>query len=218
MNETSSFFTGIQFFDSAKFLELFLKLALDLIVCYIICAKIYYKTYRNRVYLFTFVAFNLIIFLVCYLLNSITLGLGFSFGIFAIFSILRYRTQSLPIQEMTYLFISISIAIINALSNNSIPLSILFLTNIILVLAVYILEKKLSTNEKMKLIVYERIDLIKPQKREELIADLKERTGLDIKRVQVGKIDYLKDIAELKILFVDKGNTTYVSQSDTSKL
>ncbi len=194
---------------------LFAKLTFDLIVIYIIAKQIYFRIHQNRTYLFTMVTFNIIIFLVCYLLNHLTLGLGFSFGIFAIFSILRYRTLSLPIKEMTYLFISISIAIINALSNSTISYTELVFTNAAIIGLTYILEKSWVRNEQVKHIIYEKINLIKPQLRNELLEDLRLRTGLDITRCEIGRIDFLKDVAELRVYFASDDNSNFVSEKDS---
>ncbi len=194
---------------------LFAKLTFDLIVIYIIAKQIYFRIHQNRTYLFTMVTFNIIIFLVCYLLNHLTLGLGFSFGIFAIFSILRYRTLSLPIKEMTYLFISISIAIINALSNSTISYTELVFTNAAIIGLTYILEKSWVRNEQVKHIIYEKINLIKPQLRNELLEDLRLRTALDITRCEIGRIDFLKDVAELRVYFASDDNSNFVSEKDS---
>ena len=194
---------------------LFAKLTFDLIVIYIIAKQIYFRIHQNRTYLFTMVTFNIIIFLVCYLLNHLTLGLGFSFGIFAIFSILRYRTLSLPIKEMTYLFISISIAIINALSNSTISYTELVFTNAAIIGLTYILEKSWVRNEQVKHIIYEKINLIKPQLRNELLEDLRLRTGLAITRCEIGRIDFLKDVAEVRIYFANDDNSNFVSEKDS---
>jgi hypothetical protein len=181
--------------------SLLLRLGFDLIVVFTIARLIYFRLHKNRTMLFTLVIFNLIIFLVCYLLSHLTLGLGFSFGIFAIFSILRYRTMSLPIKDMTYLFISISIAVFNSLANQDISFIELLFANVIIIIITFVLEKAWMKNEQYKYIVYEKIELVKPTKREELLIDLKERTGLDITRCEIGKIDFLKDVAEIRIFF-----------------
>ena len=198
-----------------NFTALLFKLAFDLVIIFVIGRLIYYRLHKNRTYLFTLVTFNIIIFLVCYLLSHLTLGLGFSFGIFAIFSILRYRTMSLPIREMTYLFISISVAIINALSNSTISYSELIFTNIAIIGLTFILEKAWVRNEQVKHILYERIDLIKPQNRNELLADLRERTGLNISRCEIGRINFLKDVAELRVYFESPDNDNFISEQDS---
>ena len=198
----------------ANFTALLFKLAFDLVVIFVIGRLIYFRLHKNRTYLFTLVTFNIVIFLVCYLLSHLTLGLGFSFGIFAIFSILRYRTMSLPIREMTYLFISISVAIINALSSTTVSYGELIFTNLAIIGFTFILEKAWVRNEQVKNILYERIDLIKPQNRTELLADLRERTGLNISRCEIGRIDFLKDVAEVRVYFASAENDNFVSEKD----
>ncbi len=200
--------------NPANFTALLVKLGFNLAVIFVIAKLIYFRLYKNRTYLFTFVVLNIIIFFVCYLLNHLTLGLGFSFGIFAIFSILRYRTMSLPIKEMTYLFISISIAIINSLSNQTISYTELIFANFAIIAITFILEKAWAKNEHVKYIIYEKIDLVKPAKRKELLDDLKDRTGLEITRCEIGKIDFLKDIAEIRIYFESPENSDFVKDKD----
>ena len=203
-----------QLINIVNFEGLLIRLGFNLGIIFIIARLIYFRLHKNRTYLFTLVIFNIIIFLVCYLLSHLTLGLGFSFGIFAIFSILRYRTMSLPIKEMTYLFISISVAIINALSNHLISITELVFANISIIAITFILEKAWIKNEHLKYIIYEKIELVTPARRAELIEDLKDRTGLDISRVEVGKIDFLKDVAELRIFFNSNETGDYVREND----
>jgi hypothetical protein len=154
--------------------------------------------------------FNLMIFLVCSLLSNLTLSLGFSFGIFAIFSIMRYRTINIPIKEMTYLFIAISVALINSLYNPTLSLLELIFTNVAIVVFTYFIERIWRNNfEATKIIIYERIDLIKPQNSKEMMEDLKARTGININRFEIGKIDFLKDVAQVKIYFQSDNMTDF---------
>jgi hypothetical protein len=137
----------------------------------------------------------------------VKLQLGFAFGLFAIFGILRYRTEALAIKEMTYLFVVIAIAVINALANKKISMAELMFTNVAIVGVTYVLERKwLLRHETNKTIVYEKIELIKPENYELLVQDLEQRTGLKIIRVQIGKIDFLRDVAEIRIFFFDDEN------------
>lgn len=192
---------GMPIFNSNNFVLLAFKFAIDLVAIFVIARLVYFPIRKHRGYLFTFCIFNIVIFLVCSLLNHLTLSIGFSFGIFAIFSILRYRTMTIPIKEMTYLFIAISLSIINALSNNSISVAELLFTNLAIVGFTYLLEKIWMKNELVKLIIYERIENVKPEKRDQLMQDLKDRTGLEIHRLEIGKIDFLRDIAEIRIYY-----------------
>lgn len=212
MNDIS--FLGMPLFNWDSILILVTKFAINLIVIFIIARLIYFNIRKNRSYLFAFFIFNTIIFFVCSFLNHLTLSIGFAFGIFALFSILRYRTTSIPIKEMTYLFIAISIAIINALSNNTISLLELIITNAAIIFVTFLIEKVWMKNENMKLIIYEKIDLVKPQYSEQLLADLKQRTGLDIHRYEIGKIDFLRDITEIRVYYYNSKHNHFVNEND----
>jgi hypothetical protein len=149
----------------------------------------------------------MLIFMLCFLLESVKLQIGFAFGLFAIFGILRYRTFAIPIKEMTYLFILIGISVINALANKKISWAELVFTNLVLAFLIYGLEKLwLLKHESSKQIIYEKVDMIQPQKREELKKDLEERTGLKINRIDIGRIDYLRDTAKLIIYYYEEDN------------
>jgi hypothetical protein len=131
--------------------------------------------------------------------------IGFALGLFAIFGMLRYRTQQIPIREMTYLFLVIGVSVINSLANRRVSYAELLLTNAAIILVTYLLEKVfLLKTESKKLVFYEKIELIKPEMRAELIADLEERTGLTIHRVDIERIDYLRDAARIYIFYYEK--------------
>jgi hypothetical protein len=190
------------------FLELLFRLVINFIVAFIIIRLIYYPVHNRKDYLFTYFVFNLLIFFVSYLLSGVKLQLGFAFGLFAIFGILRYRTEQLAIKEMTYLFVVIAIAIINALANKKISHAELFFTNFAIIAVTYLLEKQwLLRHETSKTITYEKIGLIKPENHQQLIEDLTTRTGLKINRVQVGRIDFLRDTARVRIFYFEDENT-----------
>jgi hypothetical protein len=140
--------------------------------------------------------------------------LGFAFGVFAIFSLLRFRTMSLPLKEMTYFFISISLGIINSLSAQTVSLVELIATNIIILTVTFFLEKVGVKNENAKLIVYEKIDLLKPQNHPLLINDLRERTGLDIHRFEIGAINFLRDTAEIKVFYNSMSDQSFENIDD----
>ena len=133
-------------------------------------------------------------------------GIGVGIGLFGIFSIMRYRTDAMPVREMTYLFLIICLSVVNALAS-TMTYTELLITNAVIVFSVWICEKRLKV-VSAKLIQYDRIELIKPERREELIADLKERTGLDVIKVEVGGLDMLRDMAVLKVYYSDKGRST----------
>ncbi|NLO18728.1 MAG: DUF4956 domain-containing protein [Ignavibacteria bacterium] len=183
--------------------EFFISFVLNSLVIFIIAKYLYFRIRRNKDYLFTLSMFNIIIFFICYFLSSIELSLGFAFGIFAIFSILRYRTETVPIKEMTYMFIAISVAIINAIASASVVLIEMIFTNAAILGLTYILEKAWIKNEKKQKIIYEKIELIKPERHEELLKDIQERTGLKVNRYEIDKIDFMRDSAHIYIFHYD---------------
>ncbi len=198
--ETPHFF-GFELYNPQNYLDFLIRFSINLAVIYLLARRIYFNYRRNRDYLFTLLIFNIIVFFVCYLLNKVSLSIGFAFGIFAIFSILRYRTQTIPIKEMTYIFIAISIAIINALGNNIVGLLELLIANAVIVALVFALERVKIKSEFYKIIRYEKIDLIKPENYALLLEDLRQRTGLNIHRAEVGRVDFLRDTAQVRAYY-----------------
>ena len=170
----------------------------------IIVRYIYYPVTKNKDYLFTYLLISLTVFLLCVLLDSVKLQLGFALGLFAIFGIIRYRTDPIPIKEMTYLFLVIGISVVNALANKKISHAELVFANLLLVFVTFGMERIwLLRHESRRNIIYEKIELIKPENKEELLADLKERTGLNIVRYEIRRIDFLKDIANIRIFYYE---------------
>ena len=197
-------FLGTPLFDSKDFLKLIVKTVFNLSIILLIVRYIYYPITKNKDYLFTYLLISLTVFLLCILLDSVKIELAFALGLFAIFGIIRYRTDPIPIKEMTYLFLVIGVSVINALANKKISYSELIFANLMIVAVTYGLEKVwLLRHETRKNIIYEKIDLIGPKKRQELLADLKERTGIDVVRVEIRRVDFLKDIAYLRIFYYE---------------
>ena len=195
---------GTDFFDKKDFFELLIKAVFNFFIIAYIVRYLYYPATKNKDYLFTYLLISITVFFLCFLLENVKLQLGFALGLFAIFGIIRYRTDPIPIKEMTYLFIVIGVSVINALANKKISHSELLFTNFIIIAVTYGLEKIwLLKHETRKTITYEKIDLIKPSKKEELMADLKERTGLNITRIEVRRIDFLRDTAQIRIFFFE---------------
>ncbi len=193
---------GIPFIDTEDFLKLIFKFAINLFFLFATVRFIFYRNNRDKDYLFTFFMFNLMTFFICVLLRKVPMEMGFAMGLFAVFGILRYRTEALPIKEMTYLFIVIGLAMINALANKSISMAELLFTNFVIVGTTLGIETIwFNDHERSKIIVYEKIALVKPENEVELLNDLRERTGLDVFKFSIGKIDFLKDIAEIKIYY-----------------
>ena len=184
--------------------ELLFKFGLDAAVLFILIRVIYYPIHRKKDYLFTYFLFNILIFFLCVLLNNVKLSIGFAFGLFAIFGILRYRTEQISIKDMTYLFAVISLAVINALVSKKISLSELLFTDGMILLVAYALENLwLTRHEAMRLLIYDRVDLIRPGQREALHADLQQRLGITVSRVEVGRIDLMRDTAQLRVFYFD---------------
>lgn len=194
---------GIEIFDLSNLLELIGRFSLNLIVILILVKWLYYSTSKRKDYLFTYILISSIVFLLCFLLESVMLQIGFALGLFAIFGIIRYRTLTIPIKEMTYLFLIIGISVINALANTTISVLELIFSNLVIILITYGLEKRwLMKHESSKRIIYDKINLISPEHRGELIDDLQLRSGISkISRVEIGEIDLLRDICHLKIFF-----------------
>ena len=193
---------GIDFFDLEDFSKLLFKFGINFIFLIIIVRLIYYRVKDDKDYVFTYIMFNILTFFICFLLRKVPMQMGFALGLFAVFGILRYRTEAIPIRQMTYLFIVIGISMINALSNKSISIFEVLFTNGLIALITYLIDRLwFQTIEEKKSIVYEKIELIKPENKQELIKDLKERTGLPIHEVKVDKIDFLKDTAAVTIYY-----------------
>lgn len=197
-------FLNIELMNWEDFIDLVIRTIFNLGVVLYLVRYLYYRSTPRKDYLFTYILISLVVFFMCFLLENIKLELGFALGLFAIFGIIRYRTRQIPIREMTYLFLVIGISVINALANAKVSYAELLLTNIILLLIAYLLEKVfLLKHESKKVINYENVELIKPENREELIADLEDRTGLIINRVEIGRIDYLRDSARVFIYYFE---------------
>ena len=197
-------FLGTPLFDPEDFLKLIVKTVFNLIIITVIIRYIYYPVTKNKDYLFTYFLISMTVFLLCVLLDSVKLQLGFALGLFAIFGIIRYRTDPIAIKEMTYLFLVIGISVVNALSNKKISHAELVFANLMIVFVTYGMENLwLLRHQSRKNITYERIELILPEKREELIADLKARTGIDVIRVEIRRIDFLRDTANLRIFYYE---------------
>lgn len=193
---------GIELFDAADFGKLLFKFSIDLIFLIVIARLIYYRVKDEKDYVFTYFMFNILTFFICYLLRKVPMEMGFALGLFAVFGILRYRTEAIPIRQMTYLFIVIGISMINALANKSISILELIFTNSIITVITYLIDRVwFQSLEETKSITYEKIELIKPEREKELINDLKERTGLPIHAVKIDKVDFLRDTAQITIYY-----------------
>jgi len=202
-------FLNIPLMDWQDFWDLLLRSIFNLLVVLYLVRYLYYKNTPRKDYLFTYILISQVIFFILFLLENVNVQMGFALGLFAIFGIIRYRTRQIPIREMTYLFLVIGITVINSLANRKVSYAELLLTNIAVVVLTYLLEKVfLLKHETKREIIYENVELIKPQHRTALLEDLERRTGLKINRVEIGRIDYLRDSVRLFIYFFQKDGWT----------
>lgn len=198
--ETTDFAKSI--LDTSEMYELFIRFVINTLVIGGLIHFFYYPKSQRRDYYFTFFIISVSVFLMIYLLGSVKLKIGFALGLFAIFGIIRYRTESMPVREMTYLFAIIAMSVINALAE--IGYIGLLLVNLSFIVCIWLTESaKWINSESSKLIQYDRIALIKPENQKKLIDDLRERTGLNITKVEVGSIDFLRDTAVLKVYYIN---------------
>lgn len=180
----------------------FARMLIDILSVLILIRFIYYPIYHKKDFFFTFFLFNIVIFVITYLLNKVDLSMGAAFGLFAVFSLLRYRTENISAKDMTYLFVVIALGLISAVNKgNFIETSII---NGIILLIAYSLDANLFIkNESTKRIQYENIELVRPENSILLLEDLKKRTGLNIHKISIDDINFLRDTATLTIHYFD---------------
>lgn len=192
--------------DWGALTELLIRFILNTAVIALIVRVFYYPKSKRRDYFFTFILISISVFLLIFLMGGVKLKIGFALGLFAIFGIIRYRTESVPIREMTYLFLIIAVSAINGLAT-SISYVELLATNLLFIVSIWVLESnRWVKHVASKLVKYDNIRLITPEHEKELIEDLKKRTGLNILRVEVGAIDFSKDTAIVKIYYEPLSN------------
>ena len=181
-------------------LKFLLRMMINITTTLVIIRGIYYRYYKRADLFLTFFAFNIVIFLITFLLNKVEMTLGAAFGLFAVFSMLRYRTENISAKDMTYLFIVIAIGLITSVSRGE--WEELMLIGGIFILFTLLLESNwLIRREFSQQVFYEKIELVHLEKRKEMIADLKERTGLNIHRIEMQEIDLLKDAARITVYY-----------------
>ncbi|TWU27737.1 DUF4956 domain-containing protein [Bythopirellula polymerisocia] len=191
----------VPIFDDDVFKLLF-RYLVNFVVVMIIVRFIYYKNTNSKDYLFTFFMINTLVFFICFTLKKFDLGLGMALGLFAIFGILRYRTSTIPIKEMTYLFMVIGVGVINSLANKKMSYAELAITNLCIIGLSAALENiSLFKREVRETILYEKVDLIRPEKHADLVADLQERTGLKLSRLELGEINFLRDTVSIDLFY-----------------
>jgi hypothetical protein len=185
---------------SAEFLQTLLKFLICVVVNFIIVDRLYYQKSHRRDFYFTFMLMTVAIYFLVYCMMGMERGkatMGVGLGLFGIFSIMRYRTDAMPVREMTYLFVIICLSVVHAMEESFFELAIV---DVVTIFAITICEMRLKV-QQTKLVQYDRIELIKPEKRQELIADLEARLGLKIIKVDVGGVDFLRDAAVLRVTY-----------------
>jgi hypothetical protein len=198
---------NIKLINVGDFSELLFRFLFNAGVLVLLVAVLYARNSKRKDFFFSYIAVGITVFLLCFLLESVKLELGFALGLFAIFGIIRYRTDAIPIKEMTYLFVVIGVSVINALANKKISYAELIITNGIIVLGIYWLEKILSLKQEFSQeIIYENITNIHKDNSEALLNDLMDRTGISIKRYEINKIDFLRDVANITVYYDANGN------------
>lgn len=183
------------FIDDKTILDFTSKILLNLVALIILIRFIYFRNYKRSDLFLTFFGINIIIFLITFLLNSVEMSMGAAFGLFAVFSMLRYRTEGIAAKDVTYIFIVIAIGLISAVSKYS-------FINFILIGIIWLLESGIVIDKEFtKNIIYDKVELIKPENHQLLIEDLKNRTGLSVHRVEINDYDFLKDSTQITIFY-----------------
>ena len=195
-------FLGLKIINPEDFFQMVVRFAFHFIVTICLIRFLYYPHSRRKDYFFIFMIFSVIVFLLCYMLGKVQVQLGFALGLFAIFGILRYRTDTIPIKEMTYLFLLVGISVVNSLSDKTVSWAELLFANLLILLITWYLERIwMNKKEDFMDIRYEKIELIHPERRSELVEDLKNRTGLNVYRVSIDRINFLRDTVRIRIFY-----------------
>lgn len=208
-------FVDLSMLDLSPAMHLSLQFIFNMVACAAIVWLFYYPKSRNKGFSVTFMLFSAVVFFLLYFMGGVSLDITVGLGLFMIFGIMRYRTEMVPIREMTYLFVSIATAVINGINaiNDQ-----LILANLLLIALLAVIEYGIGRKREVsKLVCYERIELIRPERRGELIADLEQRLGHKVNRVEVGNVDFLRDVAFLKVYYTPaKGE--HPTSDDTMKI
>jgi len=195
---------GVTLFSDDAYI-LLLRLAVNLVVLTVLIRFLYYPKTKRKDYLFTYYLIGTITFFLCFGLKKMDIDTGMGLGLFAIFGIIRYRTDAIEIKEMTYLFLIIGVSVVNSLASNQISVMEMMIINLVIIALTYVLENLwLMKHETRKTVIYERIDLITADHYDEMKADLEKRTGITINRFEIGKIDFLTDTAQVRIYYFDE--------------
>ena len=200
----------MDFVDTVALYTMLLSYLLHLVVLFVLVFLIYYSTFRNKNFVFTFFLIGTTVFFLSYVMSKLNLNIGFALGLFAIFGIIRYRTDQIPIREMTYLFIIIGLSVLNGVNKHTLSLLEAGLLNAFIVITVFVFDKILDLRtESYKLIVYERLDLLKSPQSAELLDDIRDRTGIKVERVEIVKYNLSKQVAFIKAYYHSKRNESH---------
>ena len=211
-------FVEAEMTTAQSILELAIRFLLNLAACWVLVHCFYYRKSRRRDYYFTFIIFSTAMLLLLYMMGNAEVGIGLTLGLFAIFGVIRYRTETVPIREMTYLFVIIALAAVNGLSPvyrltgaatdhpqyvlQAGAVGVTVLSNLLVIILVWILEsERIVRHTSAKLVLYDRIELIVPERRAELVADLQQRIGLQVENLEIGHVDFLRDAAWIKVYY-----------------
>jgi hypothetical protein len=196
-------------FDAEDFVTLLSRLGIDLVFTTIVITLVYYRLYRNRELVFTYYTFNIVTYAICVLLRKTPMDMGFALGLFAVFGILRYRTEEIRVRDLTYLFVVLGIAILNGISAEKVSLVELLVVNTVIAGVTLALELHArSRSHGSTAMLYDKLRLLHPEHRDALLADITARTGLPVYRVQIHRIDLLRDAAEITAFHRDAAAST----------
>lgn len=202
---------------SNNLVELLYRFVLNLLVTIFVINYVYFKATGKRSYVFTYIMISTTVFFLCFLLGSIELQLGFALGLFAIFGIIRYRTDTIPIREMTYLFLVITISVINALARREVTFAEIAFTNLAFMITTWVMERIwMKRHLARRTIVYDRIDLIHPSKHQELIKDIEIRTGMVVQKFKIGQIDLAKNSIKLVVFYKEGATPNILTDAELS--
>ena len=206
---------GLDSFNSAEFWPTVLRFFYNFGIIFFIARVVYYRVSHRADYFFTYLLVSTIVFVICNLLDAATFQIGFALGLFAVFGIIRYRTAPIPIREMTYLFVIIGISVKNALITGDVSLFRVLFADSIIILITWGAQSFLLRNKRIrKTITYDKMELIKPDKYEELLQDLSTMSGFPVEKAEVGRVDYIKRQARLRIFFYEKDAPHNYSDDD----
>lgn len=190
-------------FDTNDTSQLLFRLFVECVFAYIVINRVFSLRYKNFDHVFTLWLFSIVTFSIAFLLRKVPMELGFALGLFAVFGVLRYRTESIGVKDLTYLFVVIGLALINALSNKKISLTELLIVNITIIAAVFLIDGSHRNSHEHRLeVTFDRVDLLGPEKRSELMAELGRRLSLTPTRIVVNHVDLLRDVALIQVYFL----------------